>query len=322
MEFKKPNIFISKCIEHGHCRYDGSMITSQFVKTLEPYVNYLYSCPEMEIGLPSPREALRIILVDKEEKIVFSKSGKDVTKDMVSYAENKADELKDKNLDGFILKGRSPSCGVKDVKMYKSHGKAPTIPKKTSGVFGGIIDDKFSMLPIEDEGRLMNFNIREHFYTRIFTSSRFRAIKETLKMGELVKFHSDSKYLFMAYNQSRLKNLGKIVANHEKKKAEVVYKEYESELYELLKTPPSNKRIMNVALHILGYFSDDLSSKEKAYFLDLLQQYMDSQIPFSNLSSVLEMWAIRFEIDYLNKQSIFNPFPKDLIKVRDSGKGV
>ncbi len=322
MEFNKPNIFISKCIEQDHCRYDGSMITSEFVKTLEPYVNYVYSCPEMEIGLPSPREALRIIVEDGEERIVSSKSGKDVTEDMVTYSENKADELKNENLDGFILKGRSPSCGVKDVKMYKSFGKSQIIPKKTSGVFGGIIDDKFSMLPIEDEGRLTNFSIREHFYTRIFTTARFKSIKKNMKMGHLVKFHSDNKYLFMAYNQGRLKTLGKIVANHEKKKVEDVYKEYELELLELLKTPTSSKRKMNVALHILGYFSNDLSSKEKAYFLDLLQQYMDSQIPFSNLASVLEMWAIRFEIDYLNTQSIFNPFPKDLIKVTDSGKGL
>ena len=106
MEFNKPNIFISKCIEHGHCRYDGSMITSEFVKKLEPYVNCLYSCPEMDIGLTSQREALRIIVENGVEKIVSSKSGKDVTEDMVRYAENKADELKDESLDGFILKGR------------------------------------------------------------------------------------------------------------------------------------------------------------------------------------------------------------------------
>ncbi len=322
MEFNKPNIFISKCIEHGHCRYDGSMITSEFVKKLEPYVNCLYSCPEMDIGLPSPREALRIIVENGVEKIVSSKSGKDVTEDMVRYAENKADELKDESLDGFILKGRSPSCGVKDVKMYKSFGKAPAIPKKTSGVFGGIIDEKFNMVPVEDEGRLTNFSIREHFYTRIFTTAKFRIIKKNMKMFDLVKFHSDNKYLFMAYNQGRLKTLGKIVANHEKKKADELYKEYEAELLELLKTPASSKRKMNVVLHILGYFSNDLSSKEKAYFLDLLQQYVDNQIPFSNLASVLEMWAIRFDIDYLNNQSIFNPFPKDLIKVTDSGKGL
>jgi uncharacterized protein YbgA (DUF1722 family) len=79
---------------------------------------------------------------------------------------------------------------------------------------------------------------------------------------------------------------------------------------------------MNVVLHILGYFSKDLSSKEKAYFLDMLQQYMDRRVPFSNLTSLLEMWAIRYEVDYLENQSIFNPFPKELIAVTDSGKGL
>src|SRR6056297_1690274 len=103
MEFNRPNIFISKCIEHGHCRYDGSMINSEFVKNLNPYVNYIYSCPEMEIGLPSPREALRIIVENKEEKLVYSKSGKDVSKDMVEYSEDMVEKLSHENLDGFIL---------------------------------------------------------------------------------------------------------------------------------------------------------------------------------------------------------------------------
>ena len=322
MEFNKPNIFISKCIEFDYCRYDGSMINSDFVKSLKPYVNYVYSCPEMDIGLPSPREALRIVEEDGEEKIVSSKSGKNVTKEMVSYSYKKAEKLKNENLDGFILKGRSPSCGVKDVKMYKSYGKAPIIPKKTSGVFGGIIDDKFNMLPIEDEGRLTNFTIREHFYTRIFTTSRFKSIKDKMKMSAIVNFHSDNKYLFMAYNQGRLKTLGKIVANHDKKKVKEVYEEYEKELLELLKTPSSKKRKRNTVLHIFGYFSKELSSSEKSHFLKLIDQYMDDRIPFSNLTSVLEMWSLRFDTEYLMNQTIFNPFPKELITVTDSGKGL
>ena len=322
MKFNKPNIFISKCIEFDNCRYDGSMIKSDFVKNLKPYVSYIFSCPEMDIGLTSPREALRIIVEEGKEKIVSSKSGNEVTEEMVSYSKKKVEELKNENLDGFILKGRSPSCGVKDVKMYKSYGKAPIIPKKTSGVFGGIMDDEFNLLPIEDEGRLTNFTIREHFYTRVFTTAGFKSRKKNLKMVDLVNFHSDNKYLFMAYNQGRLKTLGKIVANHDKKKVKEVYEEYEKELLELLKTPSNKKRKRNTILHIFGYFSNGLSSDEKSHFLKLVDQYMADRIPFSNLSSVLEMWALRFDTEYLKNQTIFNPFPKELITVTDSGKGL
>lgn len=322
MDYPRPNIFISKCLEHGHCRYDGSQITSLEIIRMMPYVNYIFACPEMAIGLPSPRQAIRLIINDKhEERLVYSMTGEDVTEAMRAYSIAKAAELAEMELDGFILKSRLPTCGIKEVKLYKTHGKTQSISNKSKGLFAETIIEKFPLLAIEDEGRISNFNIREHFLINVFTKAKFREVTRNGAMKDLVKFQSDNKYLFMAYNQTQLKQMGSLVANHEKRKFSDLIKDYEYHLSLLLKTVPQQKRNVNVIMHILGYFSKQLSAKEKAYFLDLLEQYGKQQVPVSALTSVLKLWAIRFETEYLLSQTIFEPYPISLITVSDSGKG-
>lgn len=321
-KFVKPNIVISKCIEHGNCRYDGSMIHDDFVKKLQNYVNFIPVCPEMEIGLPSPRQAMRIIEKEGKEELVFSQTGEELTTVMQVYAEEKAEDLVSQEIDGFVLKSRSPSCGIKDVKVYKTFGRSSSLSKKTKGFFSKEVFHVFGQLAIEDEGRLSNYQIREHFCTRIYTHATYREVKKEATMKSLVDFHSKNKYLFMAYHPNHLKTLGKLVGNHEQKKIYEILDEYEVSLNKLLSTTPNTMRFVNMMLHVFGYFSKELNAKEKAYFLDAIEQYTNHKIPQSTVMAILKSWVIRFENEYLMDQKVFEPFPLDLVEVRDSGKGV
>ncbi|MDA3845326.1 MAG: DUF523 and DUF1722 domain-containing protein [Vallitaleaceae bacterium] len=318
--FIKPNVIISKCLEHGHCRFDGSMISSQVVKDMMAYVNFIPICPEMAIGLSSPRDSLRLIDAHGEHFLIGNKTAVDYTVEMKAYVKEIADAYQGETPDGFLLKSRSPSCGVKDVKSYKVLGKAPCINKSSKGIFGGGMMEAFGDLILEDEARMMNFDIREHFYIGIFTKAEFRELsKEKTKKG-LVAFHSRHKYLFMACSQNQLKILGKIVANHEHLHLDAIFESYENALNQILKRKPTKGQYTNVLLHIFGYFSENMNSEEKAYFLDMLGQYRDSRIPLMSLLMLLKSWVFRFDMDYLKIQSIFEPYPKDLIHIRDSGK--
>ena len=321
-QFARPTIVVSKCLEFEHCRYDGSMISDVFVRKLKNYVNFIPLCPEMEIGLPSPRQALRIIEQDGNEKLIFSQTGESLTFPMESYTKEKMNDLKSSDVDGFILKSRSPSCGIKDVKVYKTFGRSSSLPRKTKGFFGKAVTQEFGQLVIEDEGRLLNYEIREHFCTRIYTHAAFRELKKAPTMGALVRFHSQYKYLFMAYHPNHLNALGKIVANHQQNTIPDVFIQYEVAMNKLLATVPNTMRMINVMLHLFGYFSKDLNVKEKAYFLDAIEQYRNHQIPQSTVMAILRAWVVRFEQEYLMEQKIFTPYPLELVEVRDSGKGV
>jgi uncharacterized protein YbgA (DUF1722 family)/uncharacterized protein YbbK (DUF523 family) len=316
-EFAKPNVVVSKCLGFEHCRYNGEIIAAPFVQKMVPYVNFIVVCPEVESGLGVPREFLRLVTFDGEPRLLQPNTGHDHTEQMRSFVVSFLDSLTD--VDGFILKNRSPSCGLNDVKTYASTKKGAAATKG-QGMFGGAVMERFPQLAVEDEGRLNNFRIREHFLTRIYTLAAFRAVKASGAMKNLVWFQAENKLLLMAYSQKELRVMGKLVANPDKRLFDRVIADYEIHLCAALANPPRCGSHVNVLMHALGYFSYDLSSEEKAFFLDELQRYRDGKTPASSPRSILKSWFARFGQEYLERQTYFAPYPEGLLELTDSGK--
>jgi uncharacterized protein YbgA (DUF1722 family)/uncharacterized protein YbbK (DUF523 family) len=295
------------------------MIKSQNVEILKPHVEFIPVCPEVEIGLGVPRKPIRIVHEKDGLHLMQSETKRDLTDKMTQFAENFLNSLDE--VDGFILKDRSPSCGNKDVKIYPRLGKVAPIDGKGTGFFGAAVQETFSHLAVENEGRLNNFRIREHFYTKLFAIASLREMKKKGMMKELVRFHSENKYLMMAYNQTRMRELGRIVANPEKKPVDDLLTEYENLFYDIFKKMPRYTSNINVLQHCLGYFSDELSSEEKQFFLNTLGEYRQNKVPLSVCIALMRSWIIRFDEDYLKHQTFFYPYPKGLVEITDSGKG-
>ena len=310
--FPRPKIVISKCIEFDHCRYDGSLIPSDFVKALKPHVDFSPVCVEMEIGLGVPRSSIRIVSVNGEPRLIQPATGLDVTERMMDFSAHFLSSLSD--VDGFILKFRSPSCGMKDIRVYSSSANGVAV-SKTSGFFGGAVVKSFPDMTIEDEGRLRNFNIREHFLTRLYALASFRKVQNGDSVSELIQFHTANKLMLAAHSQKESKILGNIVANRENLKFAEQAQLYRNHLAEALKRPSKYTSKVNVLMHSLGYFSDELSHDEKAYFLQNIERYKERRMPFSALLAMLQSWIARFGEDYLRNQTFFEPFPDDLIEL-------
>jgi uncharacterized protein YbgA (DUF1722 family)/uncharacterized protein YbbK (DUF523 family) len=317
-EFPKPIVVVSKCIEFEQCRYNGLMISSEVVRNLRPHVEFVPVCPEVEIGLGIPRDPIRIISADGVPRLIQPATDEDVTERMTDFTNSFLDSLE--AVDGFVLKSRSPSCGVKDVKVYSGSGKGMSA-SKGKGFFGAGVLERFPQLATEDEGRLTNFRIREHFLTRLFVLASFRQLKQNPSMKELVQFQTENKYLLMAYNQKELRIVGRIVANHEKKPPEQVFGDYEGHLWNAFVRSPKETSHINVLMHAMGHFSERLSSGEKSFFLNTLEEYRDERVPLSVPLNLLKSWAVRFEDDYLMHQSFIEPYPEGLVEITDSGKG-
>jgi len=308
--FVRPKVVISKCIEFDNCRYDGSLIPSDFVKALKPHVDFSPVCAEMEIGLGVPRDSIRIVSVNGEPTLLQPTTGLDVTEKMRDFSTQFLGSLSD--IDGFILKYRSPSCGMKNVKVYSGPAKAGSL-SKIPGFFGGAVVNSFPDLAIEDEGRLRNFNIREHFLTKLYALASLRKVQNEGSISELIQFHTANKLLLAAHSQKESRILGNIVANRESMTFAEQALLYRYHLAEALKRPPKYTSKVNVLMHSLGYFSDELSHGEKAYFLQNIQRYKERRVPFSVLLAMLQSWIARFGEDYLDNQTFFEPFPDDLI---------
>lgn len=324
-DLARPKILISACLEFNKCRYDGSVVPSTLIEKLVEYVDFIEVCPEVGIGLPIPREAVRLIQKGDSIRFVESYSGTDHTEEMDAFIDTFFKSLKTP-IDGVIMKCKSPTCGLKDAKTYPGVGKMGANPGKTEGYFGRVVSEKFKGIPVEDDGRLKHFNIREQFLMSIFIQAEFREVsdrvKSTGKLKALVEFHTRHKYLFMAYQQKTLTEMGRVLANHDHLSLEDVLSQYGALLPFIYNAAPSHGKNTNMLLHLFGYFKKDLSDHEKAFFLDQLALYQNRKIPFSTVLMLIKAWVIRFDEPYLKTQRIFDLFPVELIELTDSGKGL
>lgn len=320
-DFIKPIIVSSKCIEFEYCRYNGNIISSDIVRLMKDYMEFKPVCPEVEIGLGIPRDPIRIVKQNSNLQLIQSSTGRDITGNMYDFADNFLNSLEE--VDGFVLKYKSPSCGTKHTPYLASTQKGAAKVGKGPGLFGKTVLEKFPKRPIENEGRLRNFRIREHFLTQLYTIARFRKVKHSGSMHELIEFQAKNKFLLMAYNQEEMRKMGRIVANPDKKPFDQIIGEYENHLLDILATPPKYTSNINVLMHMLGYFSDDLSKEEKAYFLDELEKYRAGWVPLFVMTRLLKSWVVRFDQSYLKKQTFFEIYPEELMifDLKDTWRG-
>jgi uncharacterized protein YbgA (DUF1722 family)/uncharacterized protein YbbK (DUF523 family) len=318
VEWAKPVIVVSRCLEYEPVRYNAQVIPYDFVRQLEPWVTFVPVCPELEIGLGVPRDPVRIVSIDGEARLIQPTTDRDVTREMNEFSESFLSSLHE--VDGFLLKNRSPSCGISDVKIYQRLSESGS-SGRGAGIFAGHVLERFPGLAIEDEGRLRNYRIREHFLTRLFSLAALRRVKANGSMKDLVRFHSENKFILMGYSQKELRLLGRIVANPDKRPFAEVIDDYVPHFQAALAKPPRYTSMINVFQHAAGYFSKQLKRGEKQLLQSSTEKYRAKQVPAAAVTAILRAWIARFDEEYLGSQTFFDPYPSELMSVSDSGKG-
>lgn len=302
-----PRILVSRCITFESCRYNGLMVASPLVSELKKHAECITPCPESDIGLGVPRNPVRLVGAGSTMRLLQSDTARDVTEEMNAYASEYVDTVG--RIDGAILKARSPSCGLRDAKYYGSLEKGPAVGR-TKGLFALHVAGSPSIPFAEDELRLQNMRIREHFLICIYTMARFRHCATEGSMKCLYKFHADHKLLLMAYNQTRMREMGRLLASAND--FADTYRKYGELLVSALRIMPSAGAHINTLMHALGYFSKKLSSEEKAFFLDMLESFRKNHLPLKALMSVIHAWAVRYKEQYLLSQLYLFPYPDEL----------
>lgn len=316
--FARPRLLISRCLGFDACRWNGLCIDDPVIERLRPHAECLTPCPEADLGLGIPRDPIRIIRTDDGERLVQPATGRDITDEMLALSHAILDAMPE--LDGAILKHKSPSCGIGSVKLHPNMGKCSPVGK-TTGLFAQVVQERRPDLPMEDEGRLTNFRIREHFLTRVFCLAAFREMSAQGTMRALVDFHTRHKELLRIYHQGEKTAMGHLVANPEHDSVEAILNAYGQHLRQALARPPRRPAVVNVLEHCMGYFSKELTRGEKAHFLGMIGQYREERLPLSACQAVLQSWMIRYGRDYLSRQVFFHPYPPALFELHDSGQG-
>ncbi len=294
---------ISSCLIGNLCRYDGAHSKDAFVyNILQKYFEIVPYCPE-DMIFGSPRETIRLVRNGDDIKVTTSDGSKDVTKQLDDISVFCAQKIAKDDICGFILKSKSPTCGMERVKVYQEKN-APSI-KEGVGLFAKRIKEFYPYLPVEEEGRLNDPWLKENFLMQVFA---YKDLHEFLKnkptKGELVEFHSSYKYLIYAKSQKFYKELGNIVANHEKKHLEEILDEYRENFLKAISEKSSIKKTFNVLLHIFGYFKKHILKEEKELLLLTMDEYKDGIVPLITIVKMFNIFINRYDIEYLKKQKL------------------
>jgi len=308
---KNFKIGISSCLLGNEVRWNsGHKLDKYLTHTLGQFVEYVPVCPEVEMGLSIPRETLRLVGDPAAPRLVFSKSGEDVTEQMTSWAQKRLDKLEGEGLCGFIFKSRSPSSGMARVKLYDRNG----VPSKNGvGLFARLFMERFPLLPVEEDGRLNDPRLRENFLEAIST---FRSWRELLAAGAkpatLVDFHARHKLLLMSHSVELARQMGKLVAQAGLLPPDELVDQYRQLLMKAIRLPATPAKHVNVLQHALGYFKHQLSADEKQEMLELFDQYRRGVMPLNVPIALLNHYVRKYRPAYLDQQVYLHPHPVEL----------
>lgn len=304
-------IGVSSCLLGEQVRYDGGHKHDRYITDiLGRYFRFLPVCPEVGCGLSIPREAMRLEGDSANPRLMTGRSRIDLTEQMLTFCTAKVKELEGEDLCGFIFKKDSPSSGLFRVKVY--HNGAAV--KNGSGLFAAAVARKFPLLPMEEEGRLNDSNLRENFIERVFWYRRWKDfLADVPTLGRLVEFHTAHKLLMMAHSPVVYRTMGALVAHGKELLLPELLQRYEELSVKGLALLATTKKNTNVLQHMMGYFKEQLSSEEKAELLEVIDQYHDQLTPLIVPLTLLRHYVRKYDQQYLKGQVYLSPHPAELM---------
>ncbi|HEI7950372.1 YbgA family protein [Proteus mirabilis] len=310
---KKIIVGISSCLLGDKVRFDGGHKCCHLAADeLSEFFEYQSTCPEMAIGLPTPRPALRLVQSNTGEvRLKFSNGSEgDLTQLMNDYS---IEYLRRFNqFSGYIVCAKSPSCGLERVRVYDPIGNGNK--KSGTGIFTENLKRIMPWLPIEEDGRLNDPYIRENFITRVFALNELNQLKiNNFTRQALIDFHTRYKLLLLAHSQPLYRQLGRFVANNKDwDSLETFFVEYRNRFMALLQHQATRRNHTNVLMHVQGYFKQDLTSKQRQALSQLILEYRQGIQPLLAPLTLINHYLSEYPDNYLSKQKYFYPYPQSL----------
>jgi len=311
-ETRPIRVGISTCLLGESVRYDGGHCHDRYLTgVLGKWVEWTSICPEAELDMGIPRPTLRLQRGESGVHLVAPSTGEDWTERMDAFGDRRIEETEAADLDGYVLKKGSPSCGLSRLKVYI---KGMPGERQGVGLFAAKLQERCPLLPLEEEGRLNDPILRQNFVERIFARNRWRGlVAGGLDRGRLVEFHTAHKLLLRSHSEPLYKELGRLVGSAGTTSDEELFAAYGKAFHECFARIPKVKAHVNVLEHALGYLKKLLEPREKEIILDAIAQFRRGVLPLVVPQTLIQYNAERHEVDYLRGQLYFEPNPKELM---------
>ena len=300
---ERPRVGVSSCLLGSLVRFDGGHKRFGFLTDeLGPYVDWVPYCPEIEIGLGTPREPIRLTF---DHRLVNRSGTADHTAAM------KALPLP-AEVDGYVFKAKSPSCGVQGIPRYRSDGQASGVAGP--GLYAGQVMAGFPLLAVEDEGRLSDAGLREAFVERVFAAARLRSLlARAWEPADLVAFHARHKLQLLAHDPGRYRSAGRLVAAAgsaaSRPETAAAYRDL---FLTAMAARATRGRNANALLHAYSRVGRALSPPRRADLVARIDAYRRGDVPLSVPVVLLAHYASDGDLPWLAEQTYLAPFPAGL----------
>ncbi|UZE33898.1 DUF523 and DUF1722 domain-containing protein [Pseudomonas sp. B21-059] len=307
----KPKIAISACLMGVEVRYNGGHKESRLCsRVLSEHFDFVPLCPEVAIGMGTPREPIRLVGDPEQPRAVGTVDASlDVTLPLAEYGERMAAQVDD--ICGYIFMQNSPSCGLERVKVYQTNG----IPHRNGGrgIYAQAFCAQHPDLPVEEAGRLNDPVLRENFLTRVYVYRDWQALlKQGLTRRALTDFHSRCKYLLMAHHPVQYKTLGNLLGSMGKGDPNLIGPRYFSELMAALSKCATRGTHSNVLQHLSGYLKQSISPEDKQEVQHVIGQYRHGIVPLVVPLTLLKHHFRQHPDPYIAQQLYLQPHPENL----------
>ncbi|WP_061034441.1 MULTISPECIES: YbgA family protein [Vibrio] len=302
---------ISSCVLGERVRFDSGHKISNFVtKELDGYFSFVPVCPEVGVGMSVPRPTIRLVSNEERIALVETKNpDNDHTDNMLTYSENKVNELQSEQLCGYIVCAKSPTCGMERVKVYSKNNAA----KEGIGLYTRTLMEKMPWLPVEEDGRLNDPVLKENFITRIYCLNDFyESMGGEPTRGKIIAFHSRYKLTLMAHHPESYRSLGRLVADVASYEIDDFFNEYRLGLMKALQKRASRKNNTNVLMHLQGYFKRSLTGKEREELATVISDYRTGLLPLLAPLTLIKHYLNTYPDEYLQQQKYLEPYPQEM----------
>jgi len=302
---------VSSCLLGEHVRFDGGHKHDRFLTdVLGPYVEWVPVCPELEVGMGVPREAVRLEGDVEAPRMVGTRTQNDHTTAMRRFAAARVRQLASLDLQGYVFKKGSPSCGIERVRVYGGGG----MPSRGGrGLFAAAFMRSLPLLPVEEEGRLHDPVLRESFIERVFAHRRWQDLVAAPGRGALVAFHTAHKFQLLAHSPKHYRALGRLVAAQKSKRPATLVGEYGAAFMEALAVRATTAKHVDVLQHLAGFCREHLDAGDRRELADVIEDYRRVLVPLVVPLTLLRHHIERHRIAYVQGQTYLRPHPKELM---------
>jgi uncharacterized protein YbgA (DUF1722 family)/uncharacterized protein YbbK (DUF523 family) len=306
-------IGVSACLLGDQVRFDGGHKRDRFVTdVLARHVEWVPVCPEVEMGLGTPREPMRLVRVGTGIRMMTTRTGIDHTEGMLTWARGRLRALEGEDLCGYILKSKSPSCGMERVKVYDAPRGMPA--RGGRGLFAAALMERFPALPVEEEGRLADARLRDNFIERVFAYRRLKDLfARGWNAGALVRFHTAHKMQLLAHSRKAYDEMGRLVAAAGQTPRSELRGQYERRFMEALSVIATPARHANVLTHMAGHLKKHLDPASKHELAACIDEYRRGLVPLVVPITLVRHHVRAHRVEYLAKQTYLEPHPRELM---------